>query len=64
MIKEYKETDMPLEEFSFHNYSLDEFLKREVVYMAINGDIPFQEKYFKEDDQDFAAARDEVLREK
>ena len=32
--------------------------------MAINGDIPFQEKYFKEDDQDFAAARDEVLREK
>ena len=60
MIEEYNETNMSLEKFFFDYYLLDEFLKREIVYMAINGNIPFQEKYFKEDDQDFEAARDEV----
>ena len=28
--------------------------------MAINGNIPFQEKYFKEDDEEFRAAREQA----
>ena len=42
------------------HYFLEEFLKEEVIYMAINGNIPFQEKYFKEDDEEFRAAREQA----
>ena len=58
IIKEYKDTNMSFEEFFFDNYFLDEFLKEEIIYMEINGNIPFQEKYFKEDDEEFRAARE------
>ena len=58
IIKEYKDTNMSFEEFFFNNYFLDELLKEEIIYMEINGNIPFQEKYFKEDDEEFRAARE------
>ena len=60
IIKEYKGTDMSLEEFFFDNYLLDEFLTKEIIYMAMNGNIPFQEKYFKADDEEFRAAREQA----
>ena len=60
IIKEYRDTNVSLEEFFFDHYLLDEFLKEEVIYMAINGNIPFQEKYFKEDDEEFRAAREQA----
>lgn len=60
IIKEYKDTSMSFDEFFFENYLLDEFLKEDIIYMEINGNIPFQEKYFKEDDEEFTAAREQA----
>ena len=34
--------------------------KREYIYLELNGGIPLQLLYYAKDDQDFAAARDEV----
>ena len=59
LIKFYWERpeDQPFDDF-FHPG--DNLQKREYVYSDLNGGIPFQQLYFAKDDQDFAAARDEV----
>ena len=48
IVREYKDTDMCLEYFVFQNYLLDQFLKKEVTYMAINGNIFFKKSISKQ----------------
>ena len=48
IVREYKDMDMCLEYFVFENYLLDQFLKKEVTYMAINGNIFFKKSISKQ----------------
>ena len=59
MIKSYWERPeyQRFDDFFHSNVNLQ---KREYIYLDVNGGIPFQLLYFAKDDQDFAAARDEV----
>ena len=52
---------MSFETFFFSEYLLDEFTKKELIYMDINGAIPFQMLYFTQDDKEFAAVRKTIL---
>ena len=59
IIQEYwnRPETMSFETFFFSEYLLDEFTKKELIYMDINGEIPFQILYFTQDDKQFAAVR-------
>ena len=49
------------ETMSFETFLFSEFTKKELVYMVINGDIPFQMLYFTQNDKQFAAVRKTTL---
>ena len=59
MIKYYWERPKDQTFDDFFHFG-DNLQKREYIYLDLNGGIPFQQLYFTKDDQDFAAARDEV----
>ena len=48
---------MSFDMFFFDMYVLNEFTKQELIYMELNGDIPFQALYFSQSDEDFDKAR-------
>ena len=62
IIQEYwnRPETMTFDTFFFSEYFLDDFTKKEIIYMDINGDIPFQLIYFPQDDKEFAAARNDI----
>ena len=59
IIQEYwnRPEAMSFETFFFSEYLLGKFTKKELIYMDINGEIPFQILYFTQDDKEFAAVR-------
>ena len=55
-----RKPDMTFHHFFYKDYVLEEFTKEEIIYISINGDIPFQQIHFSNDDEDFAKARQEA----
>lgn len=63
IIKEFwnSEHDVTVEAFFYEDmYCLDTFTKEEIIYMCLNGDIPFQQIHYSKADEDFAKARAEA----
>ena len=55
------EHDATLEAFFYEDiYCLDTFTKEEIIYMRLNGDIPFKQIHFSKADECFAKARAEA----
>ena len=44
------------DEFFFYQYNLYKFTKKELIYMDINGDIPFHLLSFAKDDEEYVPA--------
>ena len=44
------------DEFFFYQYNLYEFTRKELIYMDINGDIPFHLLSFAKDDEEYVPA--------
>ena len=55
---------MSFDDFCFDHYLLYEFTKKELIYMDINGDIPFHMLSFAKDDEEFAAVRRTIVEKK
>ena len=55
---------MSFDDFFFDHYLLYEFTKKELIYMDINGDIPFHMLSFAKDDEEFAAVRRTIVEKK
>ena len=63
IIQEYwtRPETMFFDDFFFDHYLLYEFTKKELIYMDINGDIPFHMLSFAKDDEEFAAVRRTIV---
>ena len=55
---------MFFDDFFFDHYLLYEFTKKELLYMDINGDIPFHMLSFAKDDEEFAEVRRTIVEKK
>ena len=66
IIQEYwtRPETMFFDDFFFDHYLLYEFTKKELIYMDINGDIPFHMLSFAKDDEEFAAVRRTIVEKK